>query len=512
MELRSYTAVFVGISFIFLLVQLIAGSLYAFGAISEGLKEKGFGHAVPVPLLGAAGNIGTFVSVYNGWLVDRCGPGISLALGGGLLGLGYSSLSAIVQMPSSDAREYAALAAFFVVGNGAVLSFLSAYTSAAAFVPLPHWVGRASGTVLGAYAGAAALCAFIFKTVLHNDLVEFFELLSLSSHVISGLGAFAVLYLSVKHAQYVAATAGDVALPEDDKVMGSSNEFKSLITDEAGTTAIKEAGEGLLGDPVSEEAEAVEQEHAGKCGAFRQNAGVLVRPAFVILWLIIFLGLGSALMFVNTISDVSAAVTAGHVAASSLTRDCVIAFALSNVAARVVGGTCSDFLAKRGFSRLWMLLAGSAVGVVGHLLIAFTPMPSSESALATWLVAASSVVGVSEGLLFLWPIAGREWFGAKKTGIFFTLLNSAVGVGSAVYTAAASGTLHKHSETTLSDQGVLVSHCEGSDCFRSSYIAAALSNAGAILLGLWVMRLLSRRPAGSALQDTAWPVSCNRKG
>jgi len=496
MNFKVYTTTFVLISILLLLVQLIAGSLYAFGAISEGLKEQGFGHAVPVPLLGAAANIGTFVSIYNGWFVDRVGPGISLAVGGGLLGLGYSALSAIVQLEATNAREYAAVLAFFVVGNGAVLSFLSAYTSAAAYVPLPQWVGGASGTVLGAYAGAAALCAFMFKSVLNSKLVDFFELLSLSSHAISGAGALAVLYLSVKNSDYVAAATAD-ASGRGLEALGGQQTQALIVTAEASEALMQAVAYVPAKSKTSTDSD------FSVCTTIKNHARMMSRPAFVVLWTIVFLGLGSALMFVNTISDVAAAVTEGHVAASTLTRDCVIAFALCNVGARIVGGFGSDGIDKHGFSRLWVLLLGALVGVAAHSMIAFTPRASSDH-LSTWLVSSSCLVGISEGLLFLWPVAGRDWFGAKKTGIFFTLLNSAVGVGSAVYTAAASGVIHQHSTTVESASGILVSHCEGSVCFQQSYIAAAASNLLAILLGVWVIKVISNRKPGTAVRDMEW--------
>ncbi len=504
MKFPAYATLFFGVGILLLLVQLTAGSLYAFGAISEGLKDQGFGHAVPIPLLGAAGNIGTFVSVYNGWFVDRVGPSISLAVGGSLLGLGYSFLSWLVQMKPSDAREYGALAAFFVVGNGAVLSFLSAYTSAASFVPLPQWVGRSSGTVLGAYAAAAALCAFIFKTVLDNNVIQFFELLSFSSHAISALGAFAVLYLSVKHTHYLSGIAESSAEIGDHE---SSQEFKALVTESEQESSLSDGLDQEQGGlPSAGQASKTAAPNGGTCDALREYALVAARPAFVFLWFIIFLGLGSALMFVNTIADVAAALTDGHLAASSLTRDCVIAFALSNVAARVVGGALSDALNQRGWSRLWVLLLGCFIGVIAHALIAFCPESESSDVVAAWLVGSSSAVGTAEGFLFLWPIVGREWFGAKKTGVFFTLLNSAVGVGSAVYTAAASGLLHQHSFTEQNENGVLVSHCEGAICFKGSFLAASASNFFAILLGLLVIRAISARSnAGKQVKEVKWP-------
>ena len=43
----------------FILVQIPAGSLYAFSSVATGLKAAGFGHDVPVALMGAIGNVGT---------------------------------------------------------------------------------------------------------------------------------------------------------------------------------------------------------------------------------------------------------------------------------------------------------------------------------------------------------------------------------------------------------------------------------------------------------------------
>ena len=55
MDLCGYLLVLMGL----ITMQLPAGSLYAFSSVAQGLKGAGFGHQLPVPLLGAAGNLGT---------------------------------------------------------------------------------------------------------------------------------------------------------------------------------------------------------------------------------------------------------------------------------------------------------------------------------------------------------------------------------------------------------------------------------------------------------------------
>jgi hypothetical protein len=403
--------------------------------------------------------------------------------------LGYSVLGAILQAPVTDGRDYVALLCFFVIGNGAIMTFLAAYAAAAELVPRQAWVGRATGTVLAAYAAAAALCAFVFRSALNSELVPFFVLLSLATHAISAMGAFSIMGLESEFRVFSEAKPRFPALlPEADSSADAVTAGTGVVIDsaaihmplhdaEAVNSVLPPARLDLDHATPSGKwtgATLASPEAEDESGSIMALAVSMVQPAFLAMWLVTFLGLGSALMFVNTVSDVVAASTPGRVDASELTRDCVIAFALCNVGSRMVGGFVSDWSHKHGHSRVWVLVGGCVLGVIAHGLIAVTP-DTDAGATQAWLISSSCAVGVSEGLLILWPVVAREWFGAGKTGVMFSLMNSAAGIGSVAFTAVASGTLNTHSETTINADGITVTFCEGRACFAAPFFIASAS-------------------------------------
>ena len=425
------------------------------------------------------------VSVYNGWLVDRFGAALGLGCAGALIAVGYATLYHTV-VASPPNKDWIAAFAFLVLGHGCVLAFLSSWTAAVALLPNPAWKGRVGGAVLAGFAGSAAVCAFIYHTGFHGDPAEYFQVLVVMA---LALAAKAAASLAIRTQCLCGRTPPPGIMPVS---MGDQ-------TREA--EADPEQGRGAPA-PLP-------------AASTMDTLRTLARPGFLGMWLLVFLGLGSALMFVNTLGSVVDAMAgatgdAGPQAkdSSALTSTGVVTFAVCNVGFRLVGGTASDLLHARGHSRLWVQVVGCAIGIAAMAIFASTPPSLADCASGficpaarTRLLLGSGLVGAGEGLIFTWPVVAHSWFDATGAGTAFTALNSAVGIGSVAFTAIASAVQAPHETSGTEPDGTEVRLCHGVHCFAGAYTAAAAAMAlGAVVALLLIWRV----DGGEAPSEVTW--------
>lgn len=63
--------------YIIILLSLVfgvcVGAVYAYASVARQLDEKGFGTAIPLPIVGALASVGSYAAICNGVLVDKAG-------------------------------------------------------------------------------------------------------------------------------------------------------------------------------------------------------------------------------------------------------------------------------------------------------------------------------------------------------------------------------------------------------------------------------------------------------
>jgi MFS transporter, OFA family, oxalate/formate antiporter len=145
---------------------------------------------------------------------------------------------------------------------------------------------------------------------------------------------------------------------------------------------------------------------------------ILKTPTFWLLWLLYFIGAGSGLMVISSISGM---------AKKTMGTDAFIAvavMAIGNAGGRVVAGILSDKIGRK--TTLMLVLAIQSV-----LMFVAIPVTGSTDGAKYIIVLLATFIGFNYGAnLSLFPSFAKELWGLKNFGMNYGILFSAWGAGS----------------------------------------------------------------------------------
>jgi nitrate/nitrite transporter NarK len=149
----------------------------------------------------------------------------------------------------------------------------------------------------------------------------------------------------------------------------------------------------------------------------RTPGEVLRRPEFWLLWVIYFIGSGSGLMVISSVSGM-AKKTMGEAAFIA-----VALLAIGNATGRIAAGLLSDKIG-RGRTLLLVLLVQAA------LMLFAIPITGAQTGPKFAIVLVAALIGFNYGAnLALFPSLTKDLWGLKNFGINYGILFTAWGVG-----------------------------------------------------------------------------------
>jgi MFS family permease len=299
-----------------------------------------------------------FTMILAGRCQDKFGPRLTAALGGLLVGAGLLLIS------RSDSYPVWLLGFGVLVGVGIGFGYASATPAALKWFP-PAQTGLIAGLVVAGFGLAP-----VYLSPLSNYLLG-----------ASGLRGAMAIY-------GVAFTVVVCGLAQ------------------------------LLGNPPAELAPVAGAAPAPAKTAFGATPSeVLRQPTFYLLWGIYFIGSGTGLMVISSISGMAkkSMGTAAYVA--------VAVMALGNAGGRLCAGWLSDRIGRR--HTLTLVLAFQAA-----LMFAAIPVTASKTTLPAVIVLVATLIGFNYGAnLSLFPSYAKDLWGLRSFGMNYGILFTAWGVG-----------------------------------------------------------------------------------
>eukprot|EP01138_Halocafeteria_seosinensis_P010478 gb/GECG01010698.1/.p1 GENE.gb/GECG01010698.1/~~gb/GECG01010698.1/.p1 ORF type:complete len:501 (+),score=47.17 gb/GECG01010698.1/:1-1503(+) len=435
------------------IAQLVFGSLYAFSSLADGFEHPsiGIGKTIPVSIIGVAGNTGTFVlGAIPGALVDRYGSSKTMLYGTVVVAIGWMSLWGVVELAeanqqgqvsaSSGLIDSLAVVALLIIGQGSVGGFLSAWIAMGSLFSKERR-GVVAGTLLAGYSLSAAVCAVLYQSILNANVGAYCIVLAAFG---AGLGAASTGLLRMSMRRY-------------HLIDNTTTSPKANISESA--------NEGNNATPEGEE----------------KKYWFLKEWKFWMLYTVVFMNLGAALMYVNSASQMSETLTRDSSSNSGVaTERLVLTFALMNGFSRIVAGYTSDSMISRGYSRLLMFVISLSFLTLGAIFALF--------AKASTLIVVSVLVGIAEGSCFAtWPVATRKWFGdgesVRSSGLSFAIMNTSIGFGSLAFNGIFA------LDYRIAEDHTGSSECGGAHCYRAAFIVAAVVNGASLGLVYWLIRI-----------------------
>jgi len=189
---------------------------------------------------------------------------------------------------------------------------------------------------------------------------------------------------------------------------------------------------------------------------------ILRQPAFWLLWVLYFIGAGSGVMVISSVS-VMAKKTMGEQAFIA-----VAVMAIGNALGRIVAGLLSDKIGRRWTLMLVLLIQAA-------LMFIAIPVTRSTDGAKFVIVLVATLIGFNYGAnLSLFPSFAKDYWGLKSFGMNYGVLFTAWGVGGFVLSRV---------------QQMLYA---GSNNYDSSFVTA-----GVLLLAGTALTFLIRPPASA---------------
>ncbi len=403
---------------------LSAGSLSIFSLYPLEFQGKLAYTQVQVNAVSIAGELGMYLIVpFFGWFCDRRGPRPVSLIAGVLFALGYVIASLAY---ATHQAYYIMMLGFVFVGAATSAMYLSAVTTCAKnHLDRPGLALSIPITAFGVSSLWQAQVAVKFfseddGSLNCGNLFFFFALLL---GLVGLIGAF-----------------GLKVVPTD-----LSDEVQPLIRDDHSVNRL----------------DALE----------RMRRRVLKDRSMRLFAIALFLVAGPAEMFLNNMGSLihvypEKTDPAPHVS--------MVAF--TSTVARISSGLLADWFATRGFSRMWLLIAFTALMAFTHFYIASGVWTTD---IQSRFYVASSTLGLGYGAVFtLMPTLVPIVWGAQQFGTVWGALSPVVALGAVIY-----GTLYAFLYDAAAGQDGL---CFGWRCYRVSFLVNGLS----VTMGLIVWIIL----------------------
>jgi nitrate/nitrite transporter NarK len=195
---------------------------------------------------------------------------------------------------------------------------------------------------------------------------------------------------------------------------------------------------------------------------------MLRQPLFYLLWVIYFIGSGTGLMVISSISGMA------KKSMGSSAFVAVAVMALGNASGRIAAGLLSDRIGRR--RTLTLVLAFQAA-----LMFAAIPVTASKTLIPAIIVLLATLIGFNYGAnLSLFPSYVKDLWGLRNFGMNYGILFTSWGVG---------GLVLSRLQQTLTAQS-------GGNFKISFYVAGGLLILGTLLT--WAVK--ARRQPVEALQ------------
>ena len=302
-----------------------------------------------------------FAMIVAGRCQDRFGPRVTASIGGLLVGAGFILVS--------TTNSYAVWLIGFGVLAGIGLGFgYSSATPAALKWFAPSKTGLIAGLVVAGFGLAPVYLAPTSQYLLGHFQVR-------TSMLILGL-AFVVI------------------------VCGLAQRLRNPPPEHVAALNAAHAKPGTLAAPVG-----------------NVPGEILRQPTFWLLWMIYFIGAGAGLMVISSISPMA------KKSMGDLAFVAVAVMAVGNAAGRIIAGTLSDRIGRRGALMLVLLLQSV-------LMFVAIPVTASKETAPLVIVLVAALIGANYGAnLSLFPSFTKDLWGLKYFGVNYGILFTAWGVG-----------------------------------------------------------------------------------
>lgn len=507
------------------------GTLYLFPVYSPLLKRALGSTQEQLNSVGSAAHFGAFFSVFGGIFFDTYGSRTTLRLGGFLKVIGLLSISGVVAGSLPQNHTFAALCAW-VYGTGCSTSLTAALGATYATFSDKTSHGKAAGLLLSFFSLSSGVLSLVYDLFFTSSLV-FLQFLAV-------FAGFIDLYCSMyiwppKNSTDMHNGLGDVEKPGDIRDSGAVSQqqfimipdFSSKARAEAKFTrglagcavaAILVALSGILTGALSgtelsdliawicllslstiltmqalsmlsveNSSEFVQQErHAHDSTMYaecRRESKVSTTPTtmvfsleFYLLFAVMFFGLGSGMMLINNLPQLTAAYAYINSDASTRVAQALLKlFSCANTLGRLASGLISDRLAReKRMTREDFTVLSISMMTVGHAWLAYfvsEAHPTLGLSLGVWLV------GWAFGSLF-WalPTLVIEIFGPKYFGTNRGIVGLSPATGGYILSTVVAGRVYGAN----AEHG---SECrEGGSCYRTAFATNALITAAATVL------------------------------
>lgn len=147
---------------------------------------------------------------------------------------------------------------------------------------------------------------------------------------------------------------------------------------------------------------------------------ILRQPTFWLLWVIYFIGAGAGLMVISSVSGMA------KKSMGDLAFVAVAIMAIGNAGGRILAGTLSDRIGRRGTLMLVLLIQAA-------LMFMAIPVTGSPAMAAVVIVVLAALIGANYGAnLSLFPSYAKDLWGLRNFGMNYGVLFTAWGVGGLV--------------------------------------------------------------------------------
>lgn len=486
-----------------MILMSVCGSLWTFGEYSEVFKAAD-GYSLSqasVQTLGLLSSVGNYVVLDSGFIILKYGTVFGLVYGCSLVCAGYFALWLCISVAQAPLPFYVIASCFIVFGHGCGTIDNALLTEATSC--FPNHTGYIVGCLKGLYGLSAAILTIIATLLFDAKPRGFILFLSIFSGIV-GIVFIPIVHVSkgvVEESSsrihwkltgvsvgLVAAALGIfwLAITEMQALAQASTWALCLIMVIVAVLSLF-----LVVIPGKSNRENDSLREAPSLMTINKSyKDMVMSPDFYMLFIILLVGIGTGIMFINNAGQILPAFTGRE--GSPLVPSFVAMLSCLNSLGRLTSGFSSELL-KSKISRPWFL-----VFYLGLQTIAFILLVLGGPA-ALW--PAGGLVAFSWGGIWaMVPLLHRELWGSKDFSMkYSTGVLAGIG-GSLLFSTLLAGSLFDREAKVRNESP----YCYAPACFRPCFGYAALCNFLAMILAMALCRTTESvyRPSTSMLKDS----------
>ncbi len=514
---------------------------YAFGVLTDTLKDKfGFSQS-QVDTIGTCGNVGQYFGLFAGLAYDKYGPRLNLAVGGVLIAVGYTlmylALSETIPNPSLGM-----IGVFYAIGSNS-----QPWLDTASVVTNIHNFPNHRGLVVGlgkSFNGlGASVFGLIYSGAFSPDAVSYLLFIAIVPTAIAWSAITVAarvgdtertapvdaksLYMGYATTVVLAVFMAAVAISDSYTDIPRSIKlvlvallavfyapYLFMPVRAARARQYRQLDEGS-GDPNFMSPLAGVRENDGLSSDFKGAGGrntiteehglignlnvwaAMRTPEFYLVFVTIFVISGSGLSTINNVAQLQEALNGGT-KSDSMTGVFVSIIATGSCAGRLMGGAIAAYYEKDRAKWIRLLGLSSALSTLAALWIALAPQ-------VEMLYGSCLMAGVGFGMLWaVLPPLCADLYGLEGLGGIYNMLNFAPMTGSLTLATALTGSLYDKESDSQGQTGD--DPCVGLACFQKAFLI--LSALGVLGFGCVVV-VYVRNYQGLDLRGAGSPIGIN---